>query len=117
MLRLADILNIIVNKVIDWEKVGDVYWGNGSWTVPQNGFVELAVVPNSNTSWYVYITDTFVGGTWSHTISGQSQNRNGFCFPVRKGAVLSGGYYLTVLSRLVERFYLVTSPKGGVVCE
>ena len=31
--------------------------------------------------------------------------------------ILGGGYCLTALSHLVERFYLVTSPKGGVVHE
>lgn len=114
MSRLGNILNAIINKILDWEKVGDVYWGSGNWTVPQNGFIELAVVPNSNTSWYLYITDTFVGGTWSHTISGQSQNRNGFCFPVRKGAVLSTASSSNV-SSVVANYYKLKTLGGGVL--
>lgn len=112
MSRLGNILNAIVAKVIDWEKVGDVYWGSGSWTVPQNGFIEVNVTPSAN-NWYLYITDSFVGDTWSHTLSGTNTNRLGRSIPVRKGAVLSTAASNNVSSVSAKYFKLKTL--GGVL--
>ncbi len=111
MSRLGNILNAIVSRVIDWEKVGDVYWGSGSWTVPQNGFIEINVTPSSS-SWYLYITDSFVGDTWSHTLSGTSTNRLGRSIPVRKGAVLSTATSANVSSVSAKYFKLKTLGGG-----
>lgn len=99
-------------KTIDWDSVTDVAWGTSTWEAPENGFMEILVTPSTN-NWYFYITDTWVGGTWSHTMSGTNTNRISITFPVHKGAVLSTAQRSNV-SSFIARYYKLKSV-GGVV--
>ena len=80
---------------------GDIYWGSSTWTAPCDGFAEVAVVPNE-TNYYLYITDTGVGGTWTHTLCGTNGNRLSICFPVTKGSVLSTAQQSGVASAIAR---------------
>ena len=71
-----------------WEYVGNVYWWDGSWTCPADGFIELNVAPNAN-NWYWYIYDSSSPTGWSHCMAGANQGQQTMVVPAKKGATFS----------------------------
>ena len=77
------------NYIPSWESMGEVYWGTGTWTVPEDGFLLIYIEP-STTNWYYRISDSSVPDTgwsyrWGSTSSALSQSDT--CL-VKKGAIL-----------------------------
>lgn len=85
---ISKILSVMQSRP-SWTYVGDVYWGNNTWTVPENGFLEIYIEP-SGTNWRLFISDTTAPDTgWSHRYSGAYGQTTSHILPVKKGATLS----------------------------
>ncbi len=88
---LTNILNEVLPQsryIQSWEYVGDVYWWGNTWTVPDDGFIEVYVEPSAS-NWYWRISDSKAPDTgWSHRLTGANALTVSQEFFVKKGAVL-----------------------------
>ena len=107
---LANILNEVLPQssyIQSWEYVGDVYWWGNTWTVPDDGFIEVYVEPSAS-NWYWRISDSKAPDTgWSHRLSGANALTVSQEFFVKKGAVL-GTYDMNAISTAHVYYYKFT---------
>lgn len=102
-----------LSKPIDWEYVDDVYWGNGTWTCPDNGFIEVCVEPN-NANWQFHFSDSLAPDTgWSHRMSSGTNKTLSMVYAAKKGAVFKNSSILNVPT--VHVWYYKFKKLGGVV--
>lgn len=95
-----------LSKPIDWTYVDNVYWWGGTWTVPDNGFIEVNVTPSA-ANWYWYISDSKAPiTTWSHCLEGGTPHTSSRIFLVKKGAVLGTSQMGSVSSAKVFYYRL-----------
>lgn len=107
---LTNILNSILPQssyIQSWEYVGDVYWWGNTWTVPDDGFIEVYVEPSAS-NWYWRISDSKAPDTgWSHRLSGANALTVSQEFFVKKGAVL-GTYDMNAINTAHVYYYKFT---------
>ena len=107
---LTNILNSILPQssyIQSWEYVSDVYWWGNTWTVPDDGFIEVYVEPSAS-NWYWRISDSKAPDTgWSHRLSGANALTVSQEFFVKKGAVL-GTYDMNAINTAHVYYYKFT---------
>lgn len=107
---LTNILNSILPQssyIQSWEYVGDVYWWGNTWTVPDDGFIEVYVEPSA-ANWYWRISDSKAHDTgWSHRLTGANGLTVSQEFFVKKGAVL-GTYDMNAINTAHVYYYKFT---------
>ena len=107
---LTNILNSILPQssyIQSWEYVGDVYWWGNTWTVPDDGFIEVYVEPSAS-NWYWRISDSKAPDTgWSHRLTGANALTVSQEFFVKKGAVL-GTYNMNAVGTAHVYYYKFT---------
>ena len=109
-----------INKIMSvmqsrpsWTYVGDVYWWANTWTVPDNGYLEIFIEP-SGANWNWYISDSSCPDTgWSHRYSGNRQATQSHIIPVKKGAVLKTANMSGIGT--AHCYYYKLNVVGGVV--
>lgn len=107
---LTNILNEVLPQssyIQSWEYVGDVYWWGNTWTVPDDGFIEVYVEPSA-ANWYWRISDSKAHDTgWSHRLTGANGLTVSQEFFVKKGAVL-GTYDMNAINTAHVYYYKFT---------
>lgn len=112
MLNLKKLLTKLLTSKLTWEYVGDVYWWSNTWTVPDDGFIEVHVTPSAE-NWYFRISDTKAPDTgWSHRMSGANALTVSQEFFVKKGAVL-GTAGLSSITTINVYYYKFNTLGGG----
>ena len=107
---LKNVLNEVLPQsryIQSWEYVGDVYWWGNTWTVPDDGFIEVYVEPSAS-NWYWRISDSKAPDTgWSHRLTGANALTVSQEFFVKKGAVL-GTSSMNAVSTVHVYYYKFT---------
>lgn len=112
MLDLKALLTKILKSKLTWDYVGDVYWWGNTWTVPNDGFIEVFVDPSAS-NWYWRISDSKAPDTgWSHRMTGANGLTVSQIFFVKKGAVLKT-YDMSGISTIHVYYYKFNSWGGG----
>lgn len=113
MLNVKKLLTKILKSKLTWDYVGDVYWWGNTWTVPDDGFIEVHAEPSGN-NWYLRISDTLAPDTgWSHRMAGANNATVSQIFFVKKGAVLKT-YSMSAIST-IHVYYFKFNSWGGVL--
>ena len=113
MLNIKKLITKILGSHPSWTYVNDVYWWGNTWTVPDDGFIEVYAEPNAS-NWYLRISDSKVPDTgWSHRMAGADNVSVSQQFFVQKGAVLST-HSLSAVS-MVRVYYYKFNTLGGVI--
>lgn len=110
-MRLYDILLRTIQKVKNpITYAGDVYWGNGTWECPCDGFINIIVSSKASSSYLlVYITEND-----SHICSVTGEGSGSIAtamFPVQKGKKYKTSYAINYGQICEAHYYKV----GGVV--
>lgn len=111
MLNIKKLITKILGSHPSWTYVGDVYWWGNTWTVPDDGFIEVFAEP-SQSNWYFRISDTKAPDTgWSHRMAGANNATVSQVFFVKKGAVLgTAGLYAV---NTIHVYYYKFNKLGG----
>ena len=111
MLNIKKLITKILGSHPSWTYVGDVYWWGNTWTVPDDGFIEVVVEPSAS-NWYWRISDSKAPDTgWSHRMAGANGSTVSQVFFVKKGAVL-GTYNMDNISA-IHVYYYKFNTMGG----
>ena len=112
MLNLKKLFTKLLTSKLTWEYVGDVYWWGHTWTVPDDGFIEVYAEPSAS-NWYFRISDTKAPDTgWSHRMAGANSVTVSQVFFVKKGAVL-GTAGLNAVTTIRVYYYKFNTLGGG----
>lgn len=110
-MRLYDILLRTIQKVKNpITYVGDVYWGNGKWECPCDGFINMIVSSKASSTYLlVYITEN---DKHICSITGEGSGAIATAmFPVQKGKKYKTSYAINYGNICQALYYKV----GGVV--
>ena len=111
MLNIKRLFTKILGSHPSWTYVGDVYWWDSTWTVPDDGFIEVHAEPSGN-NWYLRISDSKAPDTgWSHRMAGANNATVSQVFFVKKGAVISTSSVAAV--SVVHAYYYKFNTLGG----